>query len=116
MIWMRGHLRERAVYLCSLKLLMAISGDTLHLHNKNINLVQKGRLLTLLPATCRDPDKAGKFNLSPFPFVAGLLVQQEASVSPSQEEDVLISINNIAGDCDSHILSGMQHCSLLTAV
>ena len=48
---------------------MAISGDTPHQHNKNINLVQKGRLLTLLPATRRDPDKAGKFNLSPFPFV-----------------------------------------------
>ena len=58
------------MYLCSLKLLMAISGDTLHLHNKNINLVQKGGLLTLLPATRRDPDKAGKFNLSPFPFVS----------------------------------------------
>ena len=29
------------VYLCSVKLLMAISGDTLHLHNKNINLESK---------------------------------------------------------------------------
>ena len=81
---------------------------------KTLILSKEGRLLTLLPATCRDPDKAGKFNLSPFPFVTlGSPCDPKLGSSfPSTwapEEDVLVSINNILWDTDSHICSGMQH-------